>query len=200
MRPADSDVIEAYIYCAERHPTHTALFCAMANGHPPPCRVLDPETGHLMCWPLPVVDETPETGAGTATSDDLAAFLLARLAEDEQVARDALAVSGAGDWELDSLGEIYSPSLDRRITSAKPPYTVHAMVAETPDECWHDVFSDERVARHCIRWDPDRVLAECEAKRRILDFVSAKLANDVTDETALYLLRCSALPYREHKS
>lgn len=106
-------------------------------------------------------------------SDDLAAFLLARVAEDEQVARDALAVSGAGDWELDSLGRIYSPSLDRIHHSTSPAlsdFTVHAMVSEPPDECYHEVFSNEHAATHCIRWDPARVLAECEAKRRTVEW------------------------------
>jgi len=63
-----------------------------------------------------------------ASVSDLVDFLLARIAEDEAVARKA------------SVG---SPQ-------------------------WHQTAGD-RIAPHVARWDPARVLAECEAKRRVVE-------------------------------
>lgn len=47
---------------------------------------------------------------------------------------------------------------------------------------------------HMDRWSPDRVLAECESKRRLLDWLTPV---DVGSE-GWYALRILALPYADH--
>ncbi len=51
-------------------------------------------------------------------------------------------------------------------------------------------------AEHIARWDPARVLAECEAKRRIIEQVrDVKWGGFAVRDTILELL---ALPYADH--
>ena len=72
---------------------------------------------------------------------EIAEFLLARVAEDEQVART---VRVQKSWDYDggwTIGEPYDE------------------VCES---------NDAESLEHIARWDPARVLAECEAKRRIV--------------------------------
>lgn len=81
---------------------------------------------------------------------DLAAWLLARIADDEAVARDATTL-GYG-WDADGLaGDVYA--------SGDDPQT-GTVVAEC---------GDHNNARHIARYDPARVLADCEAKRLIVE-------------------------------
>jgi hypothetical protein len=78
-------------------------------------------------------------------TDDLVAFLRARLDEDEQAARETL-WEGSGnkpDWELPSS----------------------ATVDVGGDEFY---AGDATIARHIARHDPARGLREVEAKRRII--------------------------------
>jgi hypothetical protein len=113
---------------------------------------------------------------------DLAGFLLARIAEDEQAARASLA------W-----------------------------ASETPDQRWSaddgallDGRSDtmasyvgDDVAPHIARWDPARVLAECDAKRRVVEdnwaewegvYGAPNYCSSKIDE----IFRLLALPYADH--
>lgn len=87
-------------------------------------------------------------------TDDLAAWLLERIAEDEADARDSL----PGPW---AVTEWPSAVAHGRwvITSRHDP----KFVAE-----FLDYGSDRRVAHHVARHNPARVLAECDAKRRIV--------------------------------
>jgi hypothetical protein len=87
---------------------------------------------------------------------DLVAFLNARLDEDEQVAQAALGVNEMANarrgrpvarWESRDDGSIWD-------TSDTPAIRVR--------------FTWRREAAHIARWDPARVLAEVDAKRRIL--------------------------------
>ncbi len=66
-------------------------------------------------------------------------------------------------------------------------------------------FAD--LATHHARWQPARVLAECEAKRRIVEYASAHEADEplMTRGRAhpgltpfRYTLRLLALPYADH--
>ena len=88
--------------------------------------------------------------------DDLLAFLRQALDDDERVAQ-AVQHSRPGPWAVrpDSAGvrEIYSVSRDEE----------HGGDSNVMPDAWHD-----EAARHIARWDPARVLAEVEAKRRIL--------------------------------
>lgn len=87
--------------------------------------------------------------------DDLIAFLLARLDEDEQVARAAAELADAGTWAASPEGQVHDPS--------------------APGRGWHylavgpDHRSLDDIGVHIARWDPARVLAEVEAKRRMID-------------------------------
>jgi hypothetical protein len=78
---------------------------------------------------------------------DVAEFLLARIAEDEAYARLAAEPSdGDGrtaEWTEDASGVLW-----------------------TGDD--YHPLGDSALSRHIERWDPARVLAECEAKRRVV--------------------------------
>ena len=70
---------------------------------------------------------------------------------------------------------------------------------------WASVdFNFSEAAEHGNRWSPARVLAECEAKRRIVEWAESPpcwyapcgLANQVESTDAL--LRALALPHADH--
>ncbi|MGI5171892.1 DUF6221 family protein [Spirillospora sp. CA-253888] len=91
--------------------------------------------------------------------NDLVAFLLARLDEDEQAARDA----GGDRWHI---GDAVDPT---------KPCNVHTFpdVRGVAQECgW---LHAEHIARHA----PERVLAEVEAKRRIIAEHSLRPAEEL---------------------
>lgn len=75
----------------------------------------------------------------------LAEFLEARIAEDEEAARDAH--YEGQHWLTEEEG-----------------------VYRWPDDELVHMADRTRDARHIARWDPARVLAECEAKRRLIAF------------------------------
>lgn len=105
----------------------------------------------------------------------LAEFLLARVAEDEIDARKAM----PGPWELDG-GSIYSPA---------------AKGEEVIDWAYDGNWE------HIARWDPARVLAECEAKRRVVQAPEPTTPGGYVDgwwEAHEYALRQLALPYAHY--
>lgn len=110
-------------------------------------------------------------------------FLLARIAEDEAVAGEAT----PGPWYADAD---YSTVTAAPFTSARAAYDRDYLAGEV--DCWVIPESmDSSVGRHNLahiaRHDPARVLAECEAKRRIVDESRSRLA-----------MRLVALPYADH--
>jgi Family of unknown function (DUF6221) len=91
-------------------------------------------------------------------TDDLAAFLKARLDEDEAAAKATQAA--AAEWFLGS-----SEDDDKRSIRYTGPSTLY------PGESWDYCIADrvtEDAAAHIARHDPARVLREIEAKRAIL--------------------------------
>lgn len=112
-------------------------------------------------------------------------FLLARIAEDEAVARNAA-------MSIDD---------DRR-----PDWSeAGSGVLDTGDELWP--IGDSRISRHAKHFDPERVLAECEAKRRIVEELALpyiaerrRLMRGQPDwgDEHPELLRFLALPYADH--
>lgn len=113
----------------------------------------------------------------------LTEFLLARIAEDEESAHEA----GAGEWESWSHrgGNVELRDL---VENQK-------RFAEVPSD------RDEHIARH----NPARVLAESEAKRRIVR-ISETAANRVPpkgdgyeEARARQTLRLLALSYADHR-
>ena len=117
--------------------------------------------------------EPREDGPMTLTLPD---FLLARIAEDEEVAKAA----SPGPWHL---------SAERDEVLAVDGITVcDAFALSSPQV--------RATAEHIARHDPARVLAECAAKRLILriwfesEFCERDVMNDVIDALAL--------PYADH--
>jgi hypothetical protein len=109
------------------------------------------------------------------TALTLAEFLLARIAEDEADARAASRVreTRTGDTWKAVRGR---HGLDRITRTGG---AVGDVMVET--------------ARHVARHDPARVLAECEAKRRIVDLSKHGCGDDYER-----VQRALALPYAEH--
>lgn len=112
-------------------------------------------------------------------------FLLARIAEDEAAAKAA----SPGGWQFSGIASVAGGTLydeTRRIVD---------VVYERPDD--HDgsivrhLLSSEADANglHIARHDPARVLAECEAKRRIMERHNAQPFFD--DPESFYCATCN---------
>jgi hypothetical protein len=106
----------------------------------------------------------------------LVEFLLARIAEDAGIAES---VSPPPWHVVDADDEVYVISQD-----------FGEEVAVT----------DHLNVDHIMQWDPARVLAECEAKRRIIDQAEQWIENydEGTDPMSAATLRLLALPYADH--
>jgi hypothetical protein len=160
---------------------------------------------------------------------DLIAFLRARLDEDEQVAREASRRMRDGwtptgeHWQwvepdrdqvltLDPVAEECLNDYGRADLRSVEEYPVGSDLGDLP----HFVVRSEEVrtldAMHIARWDPARVLAEVEAKRRVIKLYenalaaqrrgSISLRNRTQDEAAVDVLgeavKALALPYADH--
>ena len=125
----------------------------------------------------------------------LTEFLLARIAEDEEVAR------GAGRDDAWEQGERYH---ERNVVRPVGGFdwvgvsgdrldipVLTAQSSSTPRELF------EGRARHIARHDPARVLAECEAKRLIVEHFS-ETGIDFLGEIARVPLRALAAVYADH--
>lgn len=99
------------------------------------------------------------------SDDPLAAFLLARIAEDEDAARTAGQYGPSWSWQQGygemcndpecEFGELITDGAEDSPTVIM---SVHA----------YDVHEGWQGAAHIARFDPARVLAECAAKRAII--------------------------------
>ena len=113
----------------------------------------------------------------------LTEFLLARIAEDEADARLAMQHFKTGEWTHD--GSIYAG------------HEMDEVVDWVYNEAW----------AHIARHDPARVLAECEAKRRIVELhgpdqpycdLNFSNADHAYFEGPCQNLQLLALPYADH--
>ena len=131
------------------------------------------------------------TDDGTLTIAD---FLLERIAEDEQVATAA----SPSPWQssgVDSVGggNIYDQSR-----------VIANVVYEQPSS--HDgtivrhLLAPEADANgaHISRFDPARVLAECKAKREIVEECERSMLNDGDSRTAEWIAAHLAAVYASH--
>jgi hypothetical protein len=127
-------------------------------------------------------------------------FLLARIAEDEATARAAFHVVGGervGGWYWSNAGD--AVFLDR---------TPDPVACGPWQQLMHQPF-----AHHMVRWDPERVVAECDAKRTVVQGCATALeapplrrkllASTVSydrgrRELAAQTLSLLALPYADH--
>ena len=133
-------------------------------------------------------------------------FLLARIAEDEAAARTAAGQYRSADWHLGEYDEtvlMYPPSRPEKIAAVREKFG-----QELADEHarWSgqtiETAGDE-VAPHIVRHDPARVLAECEAKRRIVEQVDEGRRYDIDcgeghGSNFDHIERLLALPYADH--
>jgi hypothetical protein len=156
--------------------------------------------------------------------DDLVQFLRARLLEDERIAREAsggTVIGEPGSWRPSPAGDEWEASrtdcdedellVALRPGLPRPPDVMSGMWGAITD--FKPEFEDPRVTsplpqfQHAARHDPARVLAEVDAKRRIVDLaaeilVAAKGDSEVdhygglsaAEETLLLLAR----PFRGH--
>jgi hypothetical protein len=142
----------------------------------------------------------------------LSEFLLARIAEDEEVARTASGGTVIGEpynWRPVDTGDEWAPNVDLRngdvevLVALRPGLPRPANVMSG---YWGQVVSlaegaganenlspESDLAAHIARHDPARVLAECEAKRRIVEMHAYQEEHFTPDE-----LRALALPYADH--
>jgi hypothetical protein len=102
---------------------------------------------------------------------ELTDFLLARITEDGAVARA-------------TSGQPWSATVPRMV-HADGGFRIKSRYVASTD---HD---EDRA--HIARWDPARVLAECEAKRRIVEFYAGP-------HGLHYSLQFLALPYADHEA
>lgn len=102
-------------------------------------------------------------------TNDLAGWLLEQIADDERVAREAK----PGPWFANGDDEL--PEWDWQVGTATdvigysetfPGVDARGDVVGVGYE---GGGTDRPNARHIARWDPVRVLAECEAKRRVVE-------------------------------
>jgi len=101
-------------------------------------------------------------------------FLLQRIAEDEAVARAAIGTAAfseqTGRWKAVDVPDEYGARPYVMAVSASEACTQVANM----EAAWE---RDERAA-HIARYDPARVLAECAAKRRIVEECAPNVAKD----------------------
>jgi hypothetical protein len=147
--------------------------------------------------------------------EDLVNFLRARLDEDEQVAREASRRMRDGwtptgeHWQwvepdrdqvltLDPVAEECLNDYGRADLRSVEEYPVGSDLGDLP----HFVVRSEEVrtldAMHIARWDPARVLAEVEAKRRMLDELAALDGDPVNGLAITRMVHLLTLPYAEH--
>lgn len=128
-------------------------------------------------------------------SGGLPEFLLARIGEDEAVARAA--TPGPWRWAEDPKDGMQSETVrthfddDDPTSESWPTDVIYATGMHTEGFVRVEPGDREHIARH----DPARVLAECEAKRRMVEMIPGMPA-DWDDRD--YLLRLLALPYADH--
>lgn len=133
-------------------------------------------------------------------------WLLQQIAEDERIARAAT----PGPWcaapdpkdTLETRPLLVRQGTVPEETDWSPPIRTSAIAAFAAE--WLDEAVDNAV--HLAAWDPARVLAECDAKRRIVDLVDRQWTNGYderpmpSDDVRLpapweEVLRLLALPY-----
>jgi hypothetical protein len=116
---------------------------------------------------------------------NLAEFLLARIAEDERWANECAKVF-PGDWELSDRGWM------AKVTADEPDFRIVSQIDQDQLPTGTVSWLGDALA-HVARHDPARVLAECEAKRQIIGYLTSR--DDYADQIMLQLL---AAPYADH--
>lgn len=117
--------------------------------------------------------------------DDLAEFLLARIAEDEAAARGA----GGLTWSA-GAGIFYTHTVED---------------SERQPVIYDEGAPTEAQADHIAAWSPARVLIECEAKRQLIELAQGlvylrEIGDPVAPSTPVGqdILEILAVPYADH--
>lgn len=153
----------------------------------------------------------------TSAAPTLSAFLLERIEELAEAARAADVKQSDPEWWVSpvaaSLGEHFTvrSRLDNR-----PIARVQRLDGDEDEPA--GILDGRAVAEHIARWDPQRVLAECESKRRIVelhepmvelrptksgDYTEYHVCSECSDlDEVLFpctTVRLLAQPYADHK-
>lgn len=134
---------------------------------------------------------------------DITDFLLQRIAEDEAAARQACIPAHDTPDAYKPHGELarWRYQIGDEIEyDYDDPFPYPQVYYVTCGDESPSVTED--VGRHIARWDPARVLAECEAKRRIIGTFTTSAAQHQCDPSELFfadeVLRALALPYADY--
>lgn len=115
------------------------------------------------------------------------AFLRARLDQDEIYAHASMEENGAEEWVASTRDDVPST------------YPHHGVWADGPEIA---TVRGAGTRRHIARHDPARVLAEVDAKRRLVDLLVGVVRGDYIDDgepaLATRMLPYLALPYASH--
>lgn len=129
-------------------------------------------------------------------TEGLAEFLLARIAEDQELARRAT----GGPWQVEGEPGEVVPWEEPWVAAGQEVEVTRHPDGGHPNGSVRS-YGD---AEHIAHWDPARVLAECEAKRQIVEYVRDQwdqpyggpepfLPSEWTD-----VLKLLAQPYADH--
>jgi len=127
----------------------------------------------------------------------LVEFLKARLDEDEQTARTAAAANPgavATRWSAEQVDYQGATGPRGKAWAVVPERVKGVTIAISPTDI------QPRFTTHIARHDPARVLAETEAKRRIIAWSSDPKMNPelIPEAERYYVLTSLALPYADH--
>lgn len=131
-------------------------------------------------------------------SDGLASWLLEQIAEDERRAK-AMATEYPTPWDVADRGWM------ARVVADGPHF--HEVIRVEQHQVSETAWLTD-VIQHVETWNPDRVLAECDAKRKLVEFWSQAYTNpkdvaftgpvwDRVRANAQWTLRKLALPYAD---
>jgi hypothetical protein len=123
--------------------------------------------------------------------DELIAFVRRCLDEDERVVRAA----SVGPWRASpSIRSVYGPG--SAVVNMPGPLPDWATYVVPPDSEGSEGIEPAN-AEHIARWDPARVLAEVDAKRRILDRYEDALARQQDPEHSQIAAHIQAEEYED---
>jgi hypothetical protein len=126
-------------------------------------------------------------------------FLLARFAEDEEVAKSH---GGLGEWAAEYTPPKPPVEAGRwNVVSAERDRHVPDLPAERVVEAYLSFpYGGERsTVQHIARWDPARALAEVDSKRRIVHDLGGFFGmSDFEAGLIEHTFRLLALPYADH--
>ena len=117
--------------------------------------------------------------------DDLVGWLRAQLDDDERVARAA----GGPNWRIVLIPDVSGPATTLELGGHDDRVILAGFADDDPLK--------PAEAEHIARWDSARVLAEVDAKRRILDLVLPGRYEGGYGEAYVHVVHELAAPYAD---